>query len=103
MSDWIHQPHNSEFLGNPYPRKRIGTIRNLGAIGKREYENDVVWITLQYRQFKWKKVKIPKVKGYGTDAMSILYDNTNRRETFFELDIVQDIEKQNNICANFLS
>ena len=57
-----------------------------------EYENDVVWIILQARQFKWKKVKIPKVKGYGTDAMSILYDNTNHREKFLKLDTMQDIK-----------
>ena len=55
----------------------------MGAIGKRESENDVVWITLQSHQFKWKKVKIPKVKVDGTDAMSILYDNPNHKEIFF--------------------
>ena len=51
------------------------------------------WITLQALQFRWKKVNIPKVKGDGTDAMSILYDNTNNREMFLKLDTVQDIEK----------
>ena len=70
----------------------------LGAIGKREYENDVVWITLQARQFKWKKVNIPKVKGYGTDAMSIFYDNPNHREKVFKLDTLQYIEKQQHLC-----
>ena len=36
-------------------------MKFLGEIGKREYENDVVQITLQYHQFKCKKVTIPKV------------------------------------------
>ena len=57
----------------------------MGAIRKRESENDVVWITLQALQFKRKGVNIPKVKGYGTDAMSILYYNTNHREKFLNL------------------
>ena len=30
----------------------------LGSIGKRESEDNIVWITLQARQFKWKKVTI---------------------------------------------
>ena len=47
MSDWIQQSHDSAFLGNIFPGKRIGTIKKFGAIGKREYENDTVWITLQ--------------------------------------------------------
>ena len=45
----------------------------MGAIGKRESEHDVVWITLHDRQFKWKKLIIPKVKGYETDFMFIFY------------------------------
>ena len=45
-------------------------------------ENDVVWITLQARQFKWKEVKNPKVKRNGTDAISIFYKNTNHRGKF---------------------
>ena len=65
---------------------------------KKEYENDVVWITLQARQFRWKKVNIPTVKGDGTDAMSIFYDNTNNREKFCKLDTVKDIEKQQHMC-----
>ena len=64
----------------------------LGEIGKRESENDVVWITLQDRQFKWKKVTIPKVKEDGTDLIYILYANTNHREKFFKPDTVQDKE-----------
>ena len=72
----------------------IDTIKNLGAIGKRKSENDLVWITLQFRQFNWKKVNITKVKGDGTDAMSILYNIPNHRETFLKLDTVQDIEKK---------
>ena len=52
---------------------------NLGMIGKRESENDLVWITLQARQFRWKKVNISKVKGYGKDRMSIIYDNPKNR------------------------
>ena len=69
----------------------------MGAIGKRESENDVVWNTMQVHQFKWKKVKIPKVKIDGTDIMSILYENTNHREKFLKLDTVQDIEKQQHL------
>ena len=52
---------------------------NMGAIGKREYENDMLWIIIQARQFKWKKVNIPKVEGDGTDTMSIFYKNPNNR------------------------
>ena len=52
-----------------------------------------MWITLQSCQFKWKKVNIPKVKGYGTDAMSIFYYNPNNREEFLKLYFVQDTEK----------
>ena len=59
--------------------------KKLVAIGKNKSENDVVWIKLQPLQFKWNKVNIPKVKGYGTDAMSIIYDNSNHREEFFNL------------------
>ena len=57
-------------------------MKKLGAFGKMESENDVVWITLKALQFKWKRVNIPKVKGYGTDTMSIFYDNPNHREKF---------------------
>ena len=57
----------------------------MGAIGKREYENDVVWTTLQACQFRWKKVNIPKMKGDGTDTMYIFYDNPNNREMFLNL------------------
>ena len=66
----------------------------MGVIGKREYENYVVWITLQDCQFKWKKVKIPKVKGNGTDAMSIFYDNPNHREMFLNLILCRTQEKK---------
>ena len=66
-----------------FPGKRIGTIKKLGAIGKRESENDVIWSTFQVRQFRWKKVKNQKVKGYGTDAMSLFYNNPIHREKFF--------------------
>ena len=62
----------------------------MGAIGKRESKNDVVWITLQARQFKWKKLNIPKVKGYGTDLMSIFYSDTNHRGKLLKLGTVQD-------------
>ena len=57
----------------------------MGVIGKRESENDVVWITLQDRQFRWNKVNIPKVKGYETEKMSIFYDNPNNREKVLNL------------------
>ena len=57
-------------------------MKKLVTIGKRESENDMVWITLQARQFKWKKVNIPKLKEDGTDAMSIIYENPNHRRKF---------------------
>ena len=57
----------------------------MGVIGKMEYENDVVWITIQARQFKWKKVTIPKVKEYWTDLMSIFYADPKHTEKFFKL------------------
>ena len=59
--------------------------KNLGAIGKSKSENDVVWITLQDRQFKWKKVNIQKVKRDRTYSISIFYANTNHREKFLYL------------------
>ena len=52
-----------------------------------------MWITLQARQFRLKKINIPKVKGDETDTMSIFYDNPNNREKVFKLDTVQDINK----------
>ena len=58
-----------------FPGKRMGTIKELGAIVKRGSENDVVWITLQARQFNWKKVNIQKVKGDGTEKMYIFYSS----------------------------
>ena len=67
-------------LANTPRKKDRYNKKHLGAIGKREYENIVVWITLQSCQFKWKKVNIPKVKGYETELMSIFYENTNHRE-----------------------
>ena len=66
-------------------KKKIGRIKKLGAIGKREYENGVVWITIQAHQLKWEKVINPKVKVCGTDLMSIFYNNPNYRETFLYL------------------
>ena len=60
----------------------------LGAIGKRESENDVVWITLQAHKFSWKKVNIPKVKVYETDEMSIFHNNPNNWEKFLKPDFV---------------
>ena len=64
----------------------------MGAIGKREYENDVVWIILQFLQLKWERLTIPKVKEYGAYLMSILYADPNHRN-FFNPDTVQDEEK----------
>ena len=64
--------------------------KGLGAIKKREYENDVVWITLQAHQLKWKKITIKKVKKDGTDLMSILYTNPKHRNIFFKRKIGQD-------------
>ena len=60
----------------------------MGAIGKRESENYVWWITLQARQFIWKELIISKVKGYGTDLMSIFYADTNHRKKFLKVDTV---------------
>ena len=65
----------------------------MGAIGKREPENDVMWITLQAHQFKWKELNIPKGKGDGAHLMSIFYTDPNHRETFLKLDTLQDKEK----------
>ena len=79
------------FLGKLFPEKGVAQLK-LAAIGKRESKNDVVWITLQAQQFKWKKVNIPNVTGYGTDTMYIFYDNPNHRGKFFKLDTVQDME-----------
>ena len=62
----------------------------LGAIGKKESENDVVRITLQSHQFKLNNVIIPKVKGDGTYLMSISYANPNHREKVIKLYTVQD-------------
>ena len=50
-----------------------------------ESENNVVWITFQARQFKWKKLTIPKVKEDGKEYMSIFYSNPNHREKFLNL------------------
>ena len=73
-----------------FPEKRIGTIKKLGLIEKKESENDVVWITLQSNQFKWKNKIISKAQGDGKDLMSIFYDNPNHREKFSKIDTVQD-------------
>ena len=51
-------------------------------IGKRESENDLVWITLKARQFKWKNLIIIMVKGDVTDLMSIIYADPNHRGKF---------------------
>ena len=56
-----------------------------------ESENDVVCITLQDHQFKWKKVNISKVGGYGTDLMSIFYAYPNHREKCFLIDTFQEV------------
>ena len=53
----------------------------------------MVWITLQARQIRWKKVNIPKVNGYGTEKMYLFYENTNHRGNLLKLDTVQDINK----------
>ena len=67
------------------------------AIGKRESENDVMLITLQARQLKWKKVNIPKVKGDETDLMSIFYADPNHREKCFYLTLCRTGKTK--ICA----
>ena len=66
LSDWIHHPHDSTFLGKIFTKKDRYNKNVLGDIGKRESENDVAWITLQAHQFNWKKATITKAKGYGT-------------------------------------
>ena len=98
----MRQHHDSAFLGNNFPKKDRYDKKLLGTIGKRVSENDVVWITLQTRQVKWKKVTIPKVKGDGTDLMYIFYANPNHRGKFFKLETVQDKKKQQHMCQ-FLS
>ena len=60
------------------------------AIEKKESENDVVCITLQAQQFKWKNVTIAKLKVDGAKLMSIFYADPNHREEFFKLDTLQD-------------
>ena len=87
-----------------FPRKKDRYNKKyLGAIGKKESENDVVWIILQARQFKWKNLNILKVKGDGTDARSILYDNPNHREFFLNLTLCRTYKKQQNLCQLFSS
>ena len=69
--------HSLDFFGqkkNRYDKENLGTIR------KREYENDVVWITIQSHQFKRNKVTISKVKGYEIDLMSIFYVDSNNSD-----------------------
>ena len=83
MSDWIHEPHNTEFLSKTIPKNNRYNNKILGAIGNKESENDLVWIILQAHQFNWKKVNIPKFKGHGTDLMSILYADPNHRKFFY--------------------
>ena len=68
--------------------------KSLGVIGKREPENDVMWITLQAQQFKWNKVTITKVKEDGIDFMYILYAYSKHRENFFKLETVQEQDKK---------
>ena len=77
-------------------------MNKLGAIEKRESENDVMWITLQAHQLKWKKVTITKLKRDGTDLMFILYADPNHVDKVFRLNTVQDEEKKKHMCQ-FLS
>ena len=65
----------------------------LGAIGKMESEDDVVWIIIQARQLKCKKGTIPKIKEDGKDLIFIFYANPNHKEKFFKLVIGQDKKK----------
>ena len=74
-------------------RKKDGYDNFLGEIGKRESENEVVWITLQARKFEWKKVTIPKLKEYETDLVSIFYADPKHRENFFKLETGQVEDK----------
>ena len=71
----------------------------MGAIGKRESENEVVWIKLRSRELNWKKVRVTKVKGYGRGLMFIFYADPNHRY-FFKFETVQYKEKKNDICSN---
>ena len=52
LSDWIYQPYDSAFLGENPRKMDMCNKTILGVIGKREYENYVVWMTLQACQFK---------------------------------------------------
>ena len=70
-------------LANFARKKDRHNKKLFGVIGKREYENYVVRITLQVRQLKWKKVTIPKVKGDGAYLMSIFYADPNHKEKCF--------------------
>ena len=67
-------------LAEIYQKQDRDNKKILGAIGNREYKNDVVWITLQSLRVKWNKVNISKMKGDRTDLMSIFYSNPNHRE-----------------------
>ena len=67
------------------PEKKIGMMRKFGCNLKKGILKNVVWITLQDRQFKLKNVKIPKVKKDGTDLNSIFYAYTKHREKFLKL------------------
>ena len=63
-----------------------------------ESENDVVWITLQAHQSKWKRVIIPKFQGDGTYLMSIFYADPNHREKFLNLTLCRTRKKQQHTC-----
>ena len=65
----------------------------IGAIGKRETEDDVVWISLATSHFKWKDVVIPTIESDESDLMSTFYNERKNRGKFFKLDSVQEEDR----------
>ena len=84
-------------MGKNARKKDRYNKKELGAIGKRESENVVVWITLQSLQFNWKNVNIKKVYRDGTYTMSMFYNNPNQRESFFNWHCAGHIKTTTNV------
>ena len=69
----------------------------IGAIGNRETVDDVVWISLQASNFKWKDVEIPIINDDESDTMSIFYNDMKNRDKFFKMD---DVPADDRMVAN---
>ena len=69
----------------------------IGAIGNRETVDDVVWISLQASNFKWKDVEIPIINDDESDTMSTFYNDMKNRDKFFKMD---DVPADNRMVAN---